>query len=205
VKNANPVFLYRANRRKFPPLAWLPGLRGTVGRFASVAVLTLAAGLSFAGCGDKKTAAPVAVAAPKTVADFFPIKVGDKTVRLQLAVRTDEMERGLMERRDLGRDEGMIFVYAKPQQMNFWMRNTPTPLDIGFFDGEGMLEEVYTMHPFDEKTVGSRSTLLSFALEMNQGWFGSNAVKPGAQLDLKALAAALRERGFEPAKFGLRE
>ena len=170
----------------------------------AVSTLVLAAVLSLAGCGDDKSAAAVAVAAPKTVADFFPIKVGGKIVRIQLAVRTDEMERGLMERRGLGRDDGMVFVYAKPQQMNFWMHNTPTPLDIGFFDGDGVLEEVYPMHPFDEKTVNSRSTLLSFALEMNQGWYSGNAVKPGAQLDLKALAAALKERGFDPLKFGLK-
>jgi uncharacterized membrane protein (UPF0127 family) len=167
-------------------------------------VLVLTA-LMFAGCGDHKAATPMAAVAPKTAADFFPIKVGDKTVRMQLAVRVPEMERGLMERRDLGRDDGMIFVYDKPQQMNFWMRNTPTPLDIGFFDGEGMLEEIYQMHPFDENSVTSRSTLLTFALEMNQGWFSDKAVKPGAQLDLKALAAALKERGFEPTKFGLKE
>jgi hypothetical protein len=89
--------------------------------------------------------------------------------------------------------------------MGFWMRNTPTPLDIGFFNRQGMLEEIYALHPFDESTVQSRSTALSFALEMNQGWFREHGVKPGAQLDLKALAAALKARGFEPRRFGLEE
>ena len=140
---------------------------------------------------------------PKTGADYFPIKVGDRVARMQLAVRPGEMQRGLMERRDLGPDDGMIFVYEKPQQMSFWMHNTPTPLDIGFFGRSGALEEVYPLHPFDEKTVVSHSRELVFALEMNQGWFRENGVKPGAQLDLKALAAALTERGFEPTKFGL--
>ena len=148
-------------------------------------------------------AAAAAPAPAKTVADFFNIKVGDKTVRMQLAVRADEMQRGLMERRDLGRDDGMLFVYEQPQRMSFWMHNTPTALDIGFFDAAGVLQEVYPMHPFDETTVASRGERLRFALEMNQGWFGQNGVKPGAQLDVKALAEALKARGFEPAKFGL--
>jgi uncharacterized protein len=113
------------------------------------------------------------------------------------------MQRGLMERRDLGRDDGMIFIYDRPQQMSFWMRNTPTPLDIGFFDASGTLQEIYPMHPFDERTVSSRSTQLQFALEMNQGWFSANGVKPGAKLDLKALADALKARGFELKQFGL--
>lgn len=124
-------------------------------------------------------------------------------VRMQLAVRPAEMQRGLMERRDLGRDDGMIFVYERPQQFQFWMRNTPTPLDIGFFNPEGRLEEIYPLHPFDEKTVTSRSSQLQFALEVNQGWYRENGVKPGAVLDLKALAAALKARGFEPRRFGL--
>ena len=175
-----------------------------VSRVAGYVALALAGALITAGCREDKPASAVA-APPKTVDDFFPIKVGDKTVRIQLAVRVPEMERGLMERRDLGRDDGMIFVYAKPQQMSFWMHNTPSPLDIGFFDNAGMLEEIYPMHPFDETTVGSRSSMLQFALEMNQGWFRQNGIKPGMELDRKALVAALKARGFDPAKFGLAE
>ena len=40
-------------------------------------------------------------------------------------------------------------------------------------------------------------------MEMNQGWFEFNGVKPGAKLDLKALAAALKARGFAPRDYGL--
>jgi uncharacterized membrane protein (UPF0127 family) len=171
------------------------------GRRGAFCVALLAAAL-LAGCGEGRPSA-AAAAVPKSVADFFPIRVGDKTVRMQLAVLGPEMERGLMGRRDLGPDDGMIFVYPKPQRMNFWMHNTPTPLDIGFFDAAGTLREIYPMQPFDETTVSSRSPELRYALEMNQGWYRANGVKPGAQLDLKALAAALKARGFEPGKFGL--
>jgi uncharacterized protein len=162
---------------------------------------------SFVACAKEKSPAAVAASnsAPKTVADFFPIKVGDKTVRMQLAVHSAEMQRGLMGRRDLGRDDGMLFVYERPQPMSFWMRNTPTPLDIGFFDREGTLLEIYPMHPFDESSVSARSKELQFALEMNQGWYRENGVKPGAKIDLKALAAALKARGFELRKYGLAE
>ena len=155
------------------------------------------------GCGRSQQPAPPA--AVKTVSDYFTIKVGDRSVRMQLAVTEPEMEHGLMERRDLAPDEGMLFVYAQPQQMSFWMHDTPTPLDIGFFDRDGRLQEVYQMQPFDESTVASRSRELQFALEMNQGWFGGNGVRPGAQLDRAALAAALKARGFDPAAYGLAE
>lgn len=158
--------------------------------------------MGLAGCKETKPETP---AVPKTVADYFEIRVGSKIARVQIAVLESEMARGLMERRDLGRDEGMLFVYDRPQQLSFWMRNTPTPLDIGFFNRNGMLEEIYPMHPFDERAVRSRSTRLSFALEMNQGWFGKNGIRPGMEMDVKAVAAALKARGFEPARFGLAE
>ncbi|MBC8041330.1 MAG: DUF192 domain-containing protein [Opitutaceae bacterium] len=154
------------------------------------------------GCG--RSDAPREQAAAKTAADFFVIQVGDKPVKMQLAVKPREMERGLMERTDLKPDEGMLFVYLSPQQMSFWMRNTPTPLDIGFFTTDGTLKEVYAMQPHDETPVQSRSRELKFALEVNQGWFVKNEVKPGAKLDLKALSAALRARGIEPWEYGVR-
>jgi hypothetical protein len=83
------------------------------------------------------------------------------------------------------------------------MRNTPTPLDIGYFTADGKLHEIYQMYPFDENTVSSHSTEIQFALEMNQGWYKSNGVKPGAQIDLKALGAALKARGFRLDAFKL--
>ena len=155
------------------------------------------------GCG-RGDATQTQAAAPKTVADFFTINVGDKPVKMQLAVRFSEMEHGLMGRTDLKADEGMLFVYAAPQQMSFWMRNTPTALDIGFFAADGELKEIYQMYPYDETPVKSVGEKLKFALEMNKDWFFTNKVKPGAKLDMKALAAALKARGFEPWEYGVK-
>ena len=153
------------------------------------------------GCG--RSDAQHEQTALKTVADFFPIPVGGKVVKMQLAVKPKEMEHGLMGREDLKSDEGMLFVYATPQRMSFWMRNTPTPLDIGFFTADGVLKEVYQMYPFDETPVMSHSSELKYALEMKQGWFEFNGVKPGSKLDLKVLAEALKARGFDPKQHGI--
>ena len=108
-----------------------------------------------------------------------------------------------MGRRDLGPDQGMLFVFPKPGPQSFWMRNTPTPLDIAYFTPEGALAEVYAAFPFDERPLPSRSPRLQFVLEMNQGWYHDHGVRSGALLDLKAVAAALKARGFDPQKFRL--
>lgn len=150
------------------------------------------------GCGgDDK---PEAV---KTVADYFPIKIGSREARLQIALTPPEMQRGLMERPSLGANDGMLFLYQRPQQMSFWMRNTLIPLDIGFFDAKGVLREVRQLYPHDERSVRSNSGDLQIAIEMNQDWYRNGGVGTGAQLDLEALKAALKARGAEPRRFGL--
>lgn len=168
----------------------------------SLLCVCLAMVLPTAGCGAKE---PAVEPVPKTIVDFFTVKVGDRAVRMQVAVLMPEMERGLMGRRDLKADEGMIFVYGAPQTMSFWMHNTPTPLDIGFFNAKGELVEIYPLLPYDERPVRSNSERLQFALEMNQNWYRDNGVRPGAKLDLKALAGALKARDFDPGKFGISE
>ena len=163
--------------------------------FATVALALLTA--CGGGEADKNTP-------PKTVQDFFSIKIGARTVQMQIAALPAEQQQGLMFRKTMGSDEGMIFIFTSPQQMGFWMRNTTLPLDIGYIDPTGELKEIYPMYPLDEKTVPSRSRSIQFCLEMNQGWFKQNGVKAGALLDLKAVAEALRARELKPEAAGLR-
>ena len=152
-----------------------------------------------AGCGNEAKKAPE----PKTVQDRFAIKVGDQVVQMQVALLPHEMQQGLMYVKSMGADEGMVFIYDRPQQMSFWMRNCEFPQDIGFFDPDGKLKEVYPMYPHDERPVQSLG-IRQFALEMNQGWYRSHGLKPGDTIDLTALAAAIRARGLHPADYRLK-
>ena len=167
--------------------------------FAALISVVLLLG-ALTACGEKAEAKG---GGPKTVDDFFPLKIGSQTVKMQLAVRPEEVQRGLMFRKSLGRDEGMLFVFQQKQQMSFWMRNTTVPLDIGYIDGNGVLREIYAMQPRDESSITSRARDLQFALEVNQGWFKERGVKIGDKLDLAALRDALKARGFRPEAFGL--
>jgi len=178
VKNANPVS---------------SGLAA-----AAAAILTL----FIAGCGSGKTSD----AAPeqKTVVDHFPVGVGGSAASLQVAVLESEQMRGLMQRPDLGRDEGMIFVYERPRVLSIWMRNTPEALNLAYLTRDGVIAEVYDLLPLDERPVTSHRSELQFALEMPGGWFAAHGVRPGSRVDMRAVAAALKARGFDPGKFGIR-
>ncbi len=157
--------------------------------------------ICLAACGGSEASKPVVF---KSINDRFAIKVGERTVQMQLAAEPEEMQKGLMFVPSMGADEGMLFIYASPQQMNFWMHNTDLALDIGYFDASGELKEIYPMYPHDERTVASHAKNLQFGLEMNQGWFKQAGVKPGAHLDLAAVAEGLKARGIKPESVGLR-
>jgi len=167
-----------------------------------IALAAVALSLFTAGCGVGKTSD--SASEPKTVFDHFPVDVGGSTASLQFAVLEPEQVRGLMQRPDLGKDEGMIFVYERPQELSIWMKNTPEALDLGYLGPEGVIAEVYGLLPLDERPVASHSSQIQFALEMPRGWFAAHGVRPGSRMDMKAVAAALKARGFDPEKFGMR-
>lgn len=153
------------------------------------------------GCGGADDVSE----APKPIETHFPILVGSATVNLQIALSDAEMERGLMYRSDLRGNQGMLFVYKEPRQMSFWMRNTSIPLEIAFFTSDGVLREVYPLIPFNENAVKSKRDDLQYAMEVSQGWFDFTGVKPGDRIDLKAVAAAVKARGYSLKEYdGLR-
>lgn len=134
---------------------------------------------------------------------YFTLRINDLPVRAQIAISPNEQRRGLMGRESLGVDDGMLFPYKRPQPMRFWMANTLIHLDIGFFDSDGVLREIFQMYAGDTQSTVSRRDNLQFALEMNHGWFATNQIRPGAQLNLNDLKNALEARGENPADYGL--
>jgi uncharacterized membrane protein (UPF0127 family) len=61
---------------------------------------------------------------------------------VELAVTPEEQEEGLMYRRSLAADAGMLFVFPKPQIADFWMKNTVLPLDMIFIRKTGVVDSI---------------------------------------------------------------
>ena len=60
--------------------------------------------------------------------------IDDQSVRCELALTDAQRTQGLMFRNSLPQGEGMLFVFPKPMQQSFWMKNTKIPLDVAFAD-----------------------------------------------------------------------
>lgn len=113
------------------------------------------------------------------------ISLGGKTIEIEVAKTDVERERGLMFRRSLPEESGMIFIFENEQPLAFWMKNTLIPLQIGYFDGNRKLVDLQEMVPAPlgdtrPRTYPSKKPAM-YALEMNKGWFTKNNIKIGAQ------------------------
>lgn len=140
-----------------------------------------------------------------TIADRLPLVLGDANINVQVAVTQGEQVKGLMYRKQLPDGDGMIFVYKKPQEMAFWMNHVPIPISIGFIKADGTLDEVRLMLPNDIRSTVSSSKEIQYVLEMNKGWFERHNVRAGAKLDMELLEKALKARGEEPVKYGIKQ
>jgi hypothetical protein len=115
------------------------------------------------------------------------IKVGDRTLTVEVAGNQTTRNRGLMERTELAVDHGMLFVYHTEAYRSFWMKNTPLALDIAFLDNTGLIVDIQTMTPLSMELHNSAAPA-RYALEVPAGWFAAQAVHPGAQIDLGCVA-----------------
>ena len=109
------------------------------------------------------------------------LNAGMHIIRAEVALTPEQRQKGLMFRRDLGTNEGMLFVFEQPMPQCFWMKNTPTPLTIAFVADDGSIVNMADMKPFDEASHCSTKPV-RFVLEMHQGWFAKRGIKPGFKL-----------------------
>ncbi|MEN9631336.1 MAG: hypothetical protein RJA10_4564, partial [Pseudomonadota bacterium] len=84
-------------------------------------------------------------------------------------------------RKDMGANEGMLFVNAEASQRCFWMRNTLIPLSIAFIGDDGTIVNIADMQPQNDASHCSAKPV-RFALEVRQGWFAKRGIKAGFRL-----------------------
>ena len=104
-------------------------------------------------------------------------------LNIELATTPETRSCGLSLRDSLPENRGMLFVYAEPEILTFWMKNTRMPLSIAFIDAAGRIVSIQKMNPFPITTIYASPLPALYALEVNQGWFEENGVGVGDDLE----------------------
>jgi uncharacterized membrane protein (UPF0127 family) len=112
-----------------------------------------------------------------------------ETLQIEIADTPSKRERGLMWRKSLGENEGMLFKFNNPQRLSFWMANTYIPLDIAFLDDYGKIFQIEKLDPMSTYSVSS-SKPCKYALEVNKDWFKKRNFSIGTKIisDIKKLS-----------------
>lgn len=100
------------------------------------------------------------------------------SVLAEIAIKPEDRNRGFMERKNIPQGTGMLFVFENDQILNFWMKNTPTPLSIAYVSKDGKIKDILDMQPFSLADITS-SGYVRYALEVPQGWFKKNGIAVG--------------------------
>lgn len=140
--------------------------RGATAALAALFLLPACSGngLTAAGRSDVKA---------QTITVVITSSNGAHHFQVEIAKTEQEQQRGLMFRTDIPRDGGMLFApyppSGPPAEARFWMKNTPTPLDIIFIRGDGSIAHIAeNTTPFSEASVESGEPVAA-VLELRGG------------------------------------
>jgi len=142
--------------------------------------------LAFAAIAPLTLAAVVPAAAQFKLQSFerdvLTIETADgrrHRLDVELAVTGQQRAQGLMYRRRLAEDAGMLFLYGGAGMLSMWMKNTPIPLDMLFIAPDGRIVDIAERTvPYSLETVASRFAA-SAVLEVNGGTVARLGIRPG--------------------------
>jgi uncharacterized membrane protein (UPF0127 family) len=119
-----------------------------------------------AGCDDPNTL--------KTI----KLDLNGTEFTVEIAETPAARARGLMYRKSLPENRGMLFVFERDSQETFWMENTEIPLSLAYISRTGEIREIFDLTPRSRRPVQSTYSI-RYALEVNQGVFEKLGIRPG--------------------------
>jgi uncharacterized membrane protein (UPF0127 family) len=135
----------------------------------------LIAGLALVGFGLAQAQKPQA-GLPRAA-----LNIGMYRLDVQLATTSEQHATGLMFRTDMPQHEGMLFIFERPTQQCFWMKNTLIPLAAAFVADDGTIVNIAEMKA-QTLTAHCSEKPVRYVLEMNTGWFAKKGLKAGNRL-----------------------
>lgn len=129
-------------------------------------------------------AALALVVAAAAVAQNLPVMeltAGFHRIEAEVAANNAARMQGLMQRKSMPVQRGMLFVFERDAQHCMWMKNTYLPLSVAFLDAQGRILNIEDMQPHSEDNHCAAQPA-RFALEMNVGWFAQRGIKRGDRI-----------------------
>jgi uncharacterized membrane protein (UPF0127 family) len=125
----------------------------------------------------------LSILATTATAQTPPIELSASFHRIEAEVVADQASRaqGLMHRKSMASNRGMLFVFPQAGRHCMWMRNTFLPLSVAFVDDQGKILNIEDMEPQTEINHCANAPA-RFALEMNRGYFVEKGIKPGQRI-----------------------
>lgn len=106
------------------------------------------------------------------------------SVKIQLAKTEQERSRGLMYKKSISDDQGMLFIFNDMQERTFWMKNTFIPLDMIFIDDQGVVRNILDNVPPLTTAPRNSEIPVKYVLEVAGGSSKKLAIEVGSKLDL---------------------
>ncbi len=123
----------------------------------------------------------IAQSGPQPKLPTVELRAGMHLIQAEQAVSLQQQATGMMFRREMGANEGMLFVNPEASVRCFWMRNTLIPLAIAFIADDGRIVNIAEMQAQSDDSHCSKEPV-RYALEMNKGWFAKRNIQPGFKL-----------------------
>ncbi|QEH42089.1 DUF192 domain-containing protein [Chitinophaga sp. XS-30] len=118
------------------------------------------------------------------VLSFISKEKGDtiKTIDIEIAETDEERAQGLMDRKAMAESQGMLFIFAAPEEQSFWMKNTYISLDIMYVDEKMEIVSIQKYAtPLSEESLPSFKKA-QYVVEVNAGFTDRNKIKFGDRI-----------------------
>lgn len=109
------------------------------------------------------------------------LNAGLHLIQAEVVSEPGSRAQGLMHRKHLPANAGMLFIFDEQAVHCMWMKNTLIPLSVAFIDDRGSIVNIADMEPHSEASHCAARPV-RYALEMNRGWFAAKGIKPGTRL-----------------------
>jgi uncharacterized membrane protein (UPF0127 family) len=118
---------------------------------------------------------------------------GSHSFSIEIANTPQEQEQGLMYRRSMPDDHGMLFAFEQSEPLAFWMKNTPMPLDLVFVSSRGEVKAVRHGTPFSTDII-SPNEPVRFVLELKAGMAEKAGISDGVVMHHPVIEAASHDQ-----------